>query len=181
VSDVLVELAGFLLGALVIGIPVSCVVYLIWAGARRVQKDRSAPAYIRRSVRFHGVWGMVLSLPLVVAGVSIILEPGVDWEGLLVLAAGLACWAVAIAAMLRRRVPAALTWLPLVVTIVTLALLPSGATTWREYLDWLLLYSLAGIGLAAWVMVSVNFALAVRKDARVGRPEPVARAVVNPA
>ena len=163
--------------AALVAIPVSCLLYLIWAGARRGSRDRTTLAYARSSVKFHGLWGMVLSMPLVFAGVATSFGGNADWSGQLLLAATLGCWSVAILAMLGRRVPAPFTWLPLVLVSVVLLAAPSGSESFGQYFFWFVVYSLAGVGLAAWVLVSVNFALAVRKlkrmDATTRTPERV--------
>lgn len=164
---------------LLMAIPVSCLVYLVWTSARSGSVDRVAPGYARRSVRFHGIWGMVLSLPLVVNSAFMTLGPDTDWSGRLLLAVPLSCWAIAIAAMLGRKVPAPLTWLPLLVTAVALAVLPAaGSDTWGGYVFYFAIFTMAGLGLAAWVLVSVNFALSVRRDQKFrSTPAPVAAAV----
>ncbi|MGC4175396.1 hypothetical protein [Demequina sp.] len=154
------------LGALAIAaIPAPCVTYLIWAGVRRSRGRSGTPEYARRGVTFHGVWGMVLSLPLVFAGAAMSFGVDADWSGQLLLAATLGCWAVAVLEILGRRVPAPLTWLPLVLVSVVLLALPSGSESFGQYFFWFAVYSLAGVGLAAWVLVSVSFALSVRRVA----------------
>ena len=131
-SEWLQSVGGYLGMALVPAIPISCVLYLVLAGVRRSGVDRSTPDYARSSVRFHGGWGLVLSLPLVIGGANVSFGANGDWKGLLLLMAALGCWAVAIAAMLGRRIPALLTWLPLALTTVTLLALPSGSDSFAR-------------------------------------------------
>jgi len=157
---------------LVGSIPVTCLVYLIWAAVRVSDHDRKSPRYARRSVRFHGLWGMWFSLPLVVAGAVISSPAYFHWAGLLLLTATLACWAVAIHAMRGGRVPLRLRWLPLAVTCTVLLVLPavSGGAL-GGYLFFFAAYSMLGLGLAAWLAVAINFAWWVRFAQTLDQPD----------
>lgn len=149
----------------VAAIPVSCLVYIFWSAARRGRANRLGLRDPRAAVRFHAIWGMVLSLPLVVGGAASSFGQSAHWLGTLTLASVLGCWAVATVALLGRPVTPVLTWLPLVVVTATVALLPSGSDSWHAFIFWLFIYSLGGVGLTAWVLVSVNFAISVRRVA----------------
>jgi len=169
--------------AFLVSIPVSYVVYLFWAAARHDTRARATAERARSSIRFHSIWGMWFALPLVVIGAISSYDTGLDWAAVLLLVTSVACYGVAIQAMRGARLPLPLTWLPLGVVFGTVVVYPAvNSKTIGEYLGALLVYTFAGVGLAAWLTVTINFALSVLNDARhrsTQVAEPVAEQLVT--
>ena len=176
--------------------PVIYLAYLIAAPVRHFRRRHRWLGYERKSVRFHARWGIVLSLPGL--GISVLGGFGDKWHwiGGVTLIATLVCWDAAFDAAAGRPIRTWQAWAPLVVVlfsvnaIAALAGFPphygDSSTALDRYLGSLVMFSGPGIGLVAWVVVSVNFALSVRKEARIqnapgSAPAPVPAPTPVPA
>lgn len=162
--------------------PLVYVAYLIIAGVRRrVRRPRSFE-YWSGSVRFHAWWGIVLSVPGVTIAVLGGLGPRWHWIGGVALVATLGCWVVALMAASGRPLQTGLAWMPLITVVVSLNAFaalagfpaePGGADAGSRYWMGLLFMSDVGLGLLAWLVVTISFALSCQRDR-------VAAAVVAP-
>jgi len=151
--------------------PLIYVTYLVAAAWRGGPGPRRGESHWRRRVTFHAWWGVVLSLP----GVTVALAGGLgdqwSWVGVPALIATVACWVLALSASAGRRVPNWLAWAPLLVLLVSIHGFAAGFATqslapdytWTGlYLEAWIFTTDLGLGLAAWLMVTISFALSVR-------------------
>ena len=150
-------------------LPPAAFAYIVWAGVRAASRGRRTDRHRRGSVVFHSLWGMALSLPGFLMAASGGLSDGWHWVGRLLGVALLGCWVLAVAAIADRRIPPVVAWWPLATVIVsyTFYAVQSGSVEGATNLSGL------GFGLAAWLLVAINFATSL---AGVDRNQPPTRA-----
>jgi hypothetical protein len=163
-------------------LPFVYIAYLLTVPTRRFAYRRWPRSdYWSMTVSFHAKWGIALSVP----GATISLLGGLGdtwhWIGVVTLAGTLWCWAVALDASADQPIRPWLAWLPLGTVLVSLNALaafagippdppqadwgqPPEPSDWLgRYVEGLALMSHAGLGLVAWLVVTLCFALSVRR------------------
>lgn len=178
------DVLGLLYAMWMLG-PIFHVGYLIAVPVRYARRARwTSITYARRSVKFHAWWGFLLSVP----GLTISILGGLGnawhWIGAFTLLATISCWVIAFEAGVGGTIRPAVAWLPLVTVVVSvnaysaLAGLPPeplagdvGAPlevsdVLTIYAGNLMLITNFGLGLAAWLVVTICFALSVRRASR---------------
>lgn len=162
--------------------PLVYVAYFGTVGVRRgIQRRSAAPVEWSKTVDFHARWGIVLSLPGAMVSILGGLGPAGSPIGALTLLGTIACWAIALEAADSRRIRPWVAWIPLATMFLSLNVLAAFAGITRpvtaanfgtreplrefvdRYLDGLVLMTHSGLGLAAWLTVTICFALAVRR------------------
>jgi hypothetical protein len=153
--------------------PLLYLAYLITVPIRRRLNRRTFPStYWKRTVKFHAWWGVALSLPGLTIAVLGGLGDSWHWFGGIAIVATIGCWAVALGAGLGWEMPRWLSWMPLVTVVVSLNAFaalagfppePGGDGAWVRYWIGLVMMSDLGLGLAAWLTVTICFALSVRR------------------
>ena len=168
--NVLGAVAVAVLGATWIAWFLLMIAYVLIAAFWRAAHERATERSALRALVFHSLAGIVLSFP----GMILALGGGVEGTSSevswILAAALLACWALALASCARRRVPPSLAWFPLAVTAACLAIFVSQAMRSGSSGIVLVLMTYVGVGVIGWILVSINFALAVRKYDRYQLP-----------
>ena len=168
--NVLGAVAVAVLGATWLAWFLLMVAYVLIAAFWRAAHERATERSTLRALVFHSLAGIVLSFPGMILALGGGVEgtsPKVSW---ILAAALLVCWALAFASCAKRRVPSPLAWFPLGVTAACLAIFVSQAMHSGSSGIVLVLMTYVGVGVIAWLLVSVNFALAVRKYDRFQLP-----------
>jgi len=134
-------------------IPLGSIAYLIWSGIRG----------FRPAIKFDAVWAMALSWPGLFA--PFVAWSVAPWASIPLALALAGCWALACWALRGRPVPLWFAWVPLTVMACTAAAYTLTGGYWG-----FLFATYLGVGLVAWVAVSLSAGFSIRAAARETHP-----------